>query len=1080
MPVRRGDRVVLSGEPRSATVRAVDEANSNEIVIVVEREDGSRDEVMLSPNQYAALSPIRTGGGGDPHAVLASLWAYWMTRAAAEIRSAALVTTSLYPYPHQDEAVYAAMLPQPILRFLLADEPGTGKTIMAGLYIREMQRASRLRRVLLAVPAHLVPKWERDLHRFFAIAPARMTAELARRPEPLHPQLDVWVVSLDLLARNRQVQQKLVFDAGPWDLVVFDEAHRLTPTAQTAFPVAGALAARCTHLLLLTATPHRGNEYLFRALLHILEPELYPWEEGDERRLGATGVRLRPSPLHFLRRMKEDLRGYDGVTRLFQPRHAHNEPVQLGTREQEAYDDAIAYCADYLDDRTGLASSIYGKRGGSSLHALAETLRRRAERLEAFATRRGPAPADVVPHLTVADYEERDDEERGDVEDMVNGASSRDLRAELAENQALRGRIRDLLGAGSFAPAKLEALRERILRVHGIGPATGEQLLIFTEFADTAHWLARLLRDDGYTVEVYAGAVPSEERDRIQQRFLGRQFQVLISTDAGNEGIDLQSAHVQVNWDIPWSIVRMEQRMGRLHRIGQTSPVHLYNLIATTTREGRVEQVVLDRIVQAANALDGKIFDSLGSVLADLGINYAALISAAAQGELTADGLGDAPGGQDLRAASERLAAVDRMLATRPNAQAAGARLTADALEAVNPVIVRAAIDAFARERGWTVHEPHAGILQVETRVGDPLPPYLSTGQRATMALSGAALAEARRQGASLRGALVAGPAEAPFRSLVLDIAARGSDALYAGAVLEDQGALTPYELQVYDCAVTTSSAGSEHVDAHPILLRLDGAGARVIGWPAVANLRVPDGPRSEPFDPARLRQGEIAAEEHLSSHVVALREQAERRLQSTRIEVDDLETRIVVGLSDLPTPERRARTARVRAAFTARRDMLACAVDIRARGPTYAGRVLVLPGRPAGGATDQARIERQAMDACYEELTRDYQVDDVHQDGVGYDLRATRRCDPRDVRCVEVKGKGADLEDGIFLEASEWLQAGQLGAMYWVYLVVNCATAPEIFGRYRDPAYLFQHSDRLIQRHLIPASALRRAVVPG
>lgn len=344
-------------------VSGVDNSDPTEVVIGFEREDGSKADIVLSTDQFVGLQPIRPYGGGDPRQGLSILWAYWMRRAASDIRSAALATTPLRPYPHQDDAVYGAMLHQPILRFLLADEPGTGKTVMAGLYIREMQRAGRLRRVLLAVPAHLVPKWQRDLDRFFGIQPARVTSDLAKQPDRLHPDRDVWVVSVDLLARNRQVQQKVVFEPGPWDLVVFDEAHRLTPTAQTAFPVALELSRRCTHLLLLTATPHRGNEYLFEALLHLLDPVLYPWSEGDARRLESTDAWLRPAPMHFLRRMKEDLRGYDGVTPLFMPRRAYNEPVELGPSEKDLYDAALSYCERYIDDRTGLASSIYGKRG---------------------------------------------------------------------------------------------------------------------------------------------------------------------------------------------------------------------------------------------------------------------------------------------------------------------------------------------------------------------------------------------------------------------------------------------------------------------------------------------------------------------------------------------------------------------------------------------------------------------------------------------------------------------------------------------------------------------------------------------
>ena len=313
MAVHRRDRILIPGEGRSVIVTAVDESDPDEIVVVFERQDGTSGMTVLARSEYELLVHIGQTGGGDPVVSLSSLWGYWMERAAALLRSAALATTPLRPYPHQDDAVYTAMLHQPVLRFLLGDEPGTGKTIMAGLYIREMQRAGRLRKVLLAVPAHLIPKWERDFRRFFGIDVARITSDVAKRPERLHPDRDVWVVSVDLLARNSQVQQKAIFEPEAWDFVVFDEAHRLTPTAQTAFPVAQELSRRCTHLLLLTATPHRGNEYFFRALLHLLDPGLYPWSEDDTRRLASGGSRLRPAAEEFLRRIKYVLVGDYGV-----------------------------------------------------------------------------------------------------------------------------------------------------------------------------------------------------------------------------------------------------------------------------------------------------------------------------------------------------------------------------------------------------------------------------------------------------------------------------------------------------------------------------------------------------------------------------------------------------------------------------------------------------------------------------------------------------------------------------------------------------------------------------------------------
>lgn len=333
MGVKKKDRVILPRELQAVVVRGVDR-EEDEVTLFFERTDGTKGEVTLSSEAFHLLSPLRVTGAGDPKLALAGLWGHWIQRVIANIRQSTLATTPLRAYAHQDEAVFECMLPQSTLRYLLADEPGTGKTIMTGMYIAEMRRQDLLKRVLLVVPAHLVPKWERDLQRFFGLETEQLTAEVGRSSAPLRPDRDLWVASIDLLARNHQVQRKAILDKeGAWDLVVFDEAHRLTPTAQNIFPMAEELAKRSTHLLLLTATPHRGSEFLFRALLHLLDPDLYPWNSQDERLLGPDAPRLRPARIHFIRRMKENLRDYDNITPLFPERHAHNVSVLLSATE---------------------------------------------------------------------------------------------------------------------------------------------------------------------------------------------------------------------------------------------------------------------------------------------------------------------------------------------------------------------------------------------------------------------------------------------------------------------------------------------------------------------------------------------------------------------------------------------------------------------------------------------------------------------------------------------------------------------------------------------------------------------------
>jgi hypothetical protein len=283
----------------------------------------------LTDAEVERVTVLTDDGAADSARVLAGLWTRWMTAAGANANATVLASTPLRPYAHQSNAVYGAMLPQPWLRFLLADEPGTGKTIMAGLYLREMQKLGFVNRALVVAPAGLVTKWQADFERFFGGELRRIENQTIQQHGLAAPH-DMWVVSLELAAINPAVQEAIRPDRAGWDVVVFDEAHRLTPTAQTFHPVGRLLAKNTPRVLLMTATPHRGSEWLFRGLLHFVDPEVYPDPGSDPK---AELRPIKPGPIHFLRRMKEGLVDYDGRTPLFKGRTAHNKPVPLNSVE---------------------------------------------------------------------------------------------------------------------------------------------------------------------------------------------------------------------------------------------------------------------------------------------------------------------------------------------------------------------------------------------------------------------------------------------------------------------------------------------------------------------------------------------------------------------------------------------------------------------------------------------------------------------------------------------------------------------------------------------------------------------------
>ena len=566
--------------------------------------------VTLTEQQAAEVEVLAEDGAADSAEVLAGLWTAWMRQAAASSKATAMASAPLVPYPHQNQAVYGAMLPQPVLRFLLADEPGTGKTIMGGLWLREAQRLGLVKRALIVAPAHLVTKWQADYERFLGGELRRVTSQIAETDSEGVTALSVylkadhhnWIVSLELAAQNPAVSEAIHPARAGWDAVIFDEAHRMTPTAATLHSVGRMLSENTPRALLMTATPHRGDEWLFRSLMHLVDPKVFP--AVDKSGQSQPGTRLQPGSLHFLRRMKEELVNYDGAAKLFGDREAGNIKVPLNAVERAYYNEALAMVDQYFAaGARELAKMVYGKRAASSLHALAQTLRRRLDQM-----------GSATPSEAARTADPDDDDEAGADEARVIVENSQASREERKAIKEMLGRLDRDAADPALAVSKWPRLLDDCLAPNGIAPGGDRQLVVFTEFADTADWLVRRFEADGFTAQRYWGRDTHQVRDEIRAGFAAGRFQVLVSTDAGNEGIDLQTAQVLVNWDIPWSLVRLEQRMGRIHRVGQTGKVWLYNLVATDTREGDALSKLLDRLVEAANELGGKMFDSLSLV----------------------------------------------------------------------------------------------------------------------------------------------------------------------------------------------------------------------------------------------------------------------------------------------------------------------------------------------------------------------------------------------------------------------------------------------------------------------------------
>lgn len=870
-----GQRVRVPHRPDLAGYVLVEMANRVEDgwVLFVEQAPGAFAKVELTAVQAQACEVLSEDGAGDSAALLAGLWTAWMRAAGSGARSAVLASSPLQPYAHQMNAVYGAMLPQPRLRFLLADEPGTGKTIMAGLYLREMQRLGFVRRALVVVPAHLVSKWIADFERFFGGGLRPITAQTVRE-HGLESDHDLWVVSLDLLSVNGAVQDAVHPDRMGWDAVVFDEAHRLTPTAVGYYQAGEMLALNTPRALLMTATPHRGKEWLFRALLHLVDPEVYPAVENNKE----PSRNVKPGRVHFLRRMKEDLVDFDGTTKLFKGRHAENAAVALSPVEKEFYTEALDLVDRYFPSiAVPLGKMVYGKRAASSLWALAETLKRRRDGM-----------GSAMPAAAAQEVDPDGDDPAKADEARVVHEGSKSAKAEEREITALLARLQPLVDDPDLPASKWDPLALTCLGGNGIKPGNGEQAVVFTEYADTADWLVKRLLYAGYTARRYSGRDNHHTRDNTRDAFARRDFQILVSTDAGNEGIDLQTAHVLVNYDIPWSLVRLEQRMGRIHRVGQTRDVELYNLIATDTREGDVLEVLLGNFVTAANELDGRMFDSLSlvgelvgladddlsRVLADtFGDDEQRARALAAVTAVTATRLADA-----AKQADEK----ERALKTSVDIAQAVSALQTEQLDRINPAIVEAFLHR-AAAGGAIAVSPHAagdGMFTLARPNGQPLPrEFAAPGQRtagatALVATSGRALAQARVGGAAVADAVALGPSDPPYRALVALCADALAPAIFRGGALVDATSSTDYDLFAFEADL--AEAGGRRTSTWACLIRVDSAGARPVRWETLANLTTAPSPAGQSH-PGRAHdaagRARIAADEEQTRRAGALDE---------------------------------------------------------------------------------------------------------------------------------------------------------------------------------------------------------------
>ncbi len=787
------------------------------------------------PAQYQGSDgrQVQLDFGGNPDAVRLVVEAERLSFGHLFDPSFAAETSLVDPLPHQLIAVYQHMLVQPRLRFLLADDAGAGKTIMTGLYIREMLLRRLIRRILIVAPAGLVGNWESEMRSLFSL-PFRIVAGQDSRDEnPFSgTSSDMVIVSIDTLAEEPSFSRLQEKPTVSYDLVVFDEAHKLSADRDPElrerktrrYRLAEALAGvptkdhrwhldwSCRHLLLLTATPHMGKDYPYYCLWRLLEPEALQTYDSfeaypvDERRR------------HFLRRAKEEMVFMDGRP-MYPKRTSATLEYPLSHSEQALYNRTTEYIRTYYNlaqllnrSAARLAMSVFQRRLASSTYALIRSFERRLLRLDQLvqdvisgkvtieqilstqARRRNRALLDE----TTADEEESREgleENEVDEDDLLGGI----VATSLAQLEVERSTVRDLLNmARSVHDRGEESKLEKLAEVIRHPDYAGQKIIVFTEYRDTLEFIVRRLEGMGFAGRVASihGGMGYRERE-AQVRFFrspsgagGADF--LVATDAAGEGINLQFCWLMVNYDIPWNPARLEQRMGRIHRYGQKHDVVIVNLVSSSTREGRVLKTLLDKLERICHELGSdKVFDVIGQLFKDIPITEFMEQAVAKDDILTIENrIAGSLTSQQVVALQERQRALFGGGDVAPELPALRAAREKQAYQKLLPGYVLRFVEDSARLLGFVVEGDSSQVFRLSaSRAGslDSLWPILEEYPQAKQGLFSVYPVDKWSEAVFLR------PGDLFFDGLVELVLSRyGRDAL-RGAVFSDPNASTPY-----------------------------------------------------------------------------------------------------------------------------------------------------------------------------------------------------------------------------------------------------------------------------------------------
>jgi len=1079
--------------------------------------------VTLSPRDIQALNIIDATAtyDGDGQLLHLGLEALALGIAYEYDPYFGLSVSRVDPLPHQLSAVYDHLLKLARVRFLLADDAGAGKTIMAGLLVRELKLRGLAERILIICPANLTFQWQRELKEKFDEKFLVLKGGDIREQFGVNQWLeqDQVITSLDL-AKREEILPGLA--QVRWNLVIVDEAHRMSwtpPSRKTSRYALGELLRDTTdHYLLLTATPHKGDPDNFTLFLQLLDRDVY----ADVRSI-RQAMQQRQAPF-YLRRTKEAMvyfpeRQPDGTwaaRKIFTERIPHTVEFRMDGAEFDLYRDVTRFvkrqsarAAHAGDDAraraVGFRMSLYQRRLASSAYSLRRSLERSAKGLEERLKLAQELASQTPPALPEPDeIEEMEETERERLEDLFGAVTlarnAAEVREEIAELQGFAARAEALEGSGD--EAKLARLKT-LLQEQGFFGNPQQRLLIFTEFKDTLDYLVRCLKEWKFRVGFIHGGMKPGGRDEpgtrlhAEQQFRDGAIQVLVATEAAGEGINLQCCHILFNYDIPWNPNRLEQRMGRIHRYGQQENCLIFNFVAVNTVEGRVLQRLLEKLQEIRDALEeDTVFNVVGELLPPAYVErvlrqyYAGELGDADLEERLLHNVDESRFRAICQNALEGLATKNlniEMLVER-RAQAQERRVV--------PETIARFIGETAGYAGLVI-KPVPSLPH--TFEPGRTPPVLRRyGEEAGWRLPPVALRYPRcstdRVTADKHTLEWVTPGHPLFEALRRHTVESAREAFGAGACFYSLQHAAPARVDFYRAAVVDGLGRT--VRERVFAVELAGGGPCERELAALGNLKPAPAPQPLPAvaaEPealdwlnehvlarflAEVRQGRTAETERVAAHVeLSLTEllgEADADIGRAAAEVEEGVQGAEGRLAQAET-----RHAELLARRERRRRDLAQQCSLTLQNVERITSALILP-HPERDAPDVRRLrpdpetEGIAMRVVMEhEAKLGRQVYDVHEKDLGYDVTSLD-LSSGELRLIEVKGLSASTGT-IILTPNERRVAEDRRDCYWLYIVTECKTSPVLQEPIRDPARFPWHEVVKVDHYWLDVDAMAR-----